>query len=313
MPPKSQQKKAAPKALRDDLLQKQKQAPLPADPLSPQALKPMALRIGIPLVLLWVGSFLLSGWIPKAVMGVLTLALAGVLLWALRYARRSRAVAEIVREAADTPEARKEALAKLDADFKKDDTAAVFAKAQLLLQEDPRAALATLETINLDKVMAPVADEARAQRAMIHLILGDTDEARRLVDVIDMSRHKEPKSRGTMASIIGEAWARTGQAKKAVELLETLDVDDAVYADLRPQLLRSRAFAYAWASDTKQMKQTLRRLGALNMQYLMGFITKKKNPMGVNPRGVHPLLEKEAFDMVSRSGAVPRKMEYRRG
>lgn len=313
MPPKSPPKKPAPKALREDLLAKQKQAPLPADPLSPAALKPLALRLGLPLAALWIGALFLHGWIPKAVMGVVTLALAGVLFWAWRYATRSRKVAEIVREVADTPEARKEALSKLATDFKKDDTAAVFARAQILLQEDPRAALAALETINLDKVLATVADEARAQRAMIHLILGETDQARQLVDVIDMSRNKEPKTRGMMATIIGEGWARTGQAKKAVELLETLDVDDAIYADLLPQILRARAFAYAWASDTKQMKATLRKLGAINPQYLMGFITKKKNPMGVNPRGVHPLLEKEAFDMVARSGAVPRKMEFKRG
>jgi hypothetical protein len=312
-PAKPQSKKSSPKPLRDDLAAKQKQAPLPADPLSMEALRPLALRLGLPVLVLWIGAFLLHGWIPKAIMGGLTLALAGALLWALRYARRSRAVASIVRDAADTPEARKDAIAKLEQDFKKDDTAAAFAKAQLQLQEDPRAALKTLESINLDKALAPVADETRAQRAMIHLILGETDEARVLVDNIDMSRQKEPKTRGTMASIIGEAWARTGQAKKAVELLETLDLNDEVYADLRPQLLRARAFAYAWASDTKQMKATLRRLSQINPQYLMGFITKKKNPSGVSPRGVHPMLEKEAYDMVSRSGAVPRKMEFRRG
>jgi hypothetical protein len=313
MPPKSPSKKPSPKALRDELVAKQKQAPLPADPLSPQALKPLALRLGLPLLGLWIGALLLHGWIPKAVMGVATLALAGLLFWMYRYARRARAVASIVRDVGDTAESRKEALAKLETDFKKDDSTALFAKAQLLMQEDPRAALAELEKIKLDKVLAPVADEARANRAMIHLILGETDEARQLVDKIDMSQHKEPKVRATMASITGEAWARTGQAKKAVELLETLDIDDAVFADMRPQLLRARAFAYAWASDTKQMKQTLRKLSAMNVQYLTGFITKKKSPFGVAPRGVHPLLEKEAFDMVSRSGAVPRKMEIRRG
>ena len=189
-------------------------------------------------------------------------------------------MAQIVKQA-DTPEGRKDALeCKLDAGFKKDDTAAVFAKAQIQMQEDPRAALATLEQIKLDKVLAPIADEARAQRAMIHLMLGETDEARTLVDAIDMSRHKDPKTRATMAAITGEAWARSGQAKKGVEMLETFDPEDDVYADLRPQLLRARAFAYAWASDTKQMKATLRKLQAINVQYLMGFITKKKNPMG---------------------------------
>ena len=121
-----------------------------------------------------------------------------------------------------------------------------------------------------------------------------------------------PKSRATLASIIGEAWARTGQAKKAVELLETFDLADATYADIKPQMLRSRAFAYAWANNTKQMKSTLRALSQMNPQFLTGFVTKKKNPMGVNPRGVHPALEKEALEMLMRSGAVSRKMQMRR-
>jgi hypothetical protein len=313
-PSKPQPKKVNPKQAREDLLARQKQAALPPDPLSAAALRPLALRIGIPTVLVWVVAILLPGWIPKAVVGGLTLLVAVVLFLVLRYATRARAVASIVRDAGATPEARKEAIAKLEADYKKDDTAAVFAKAQLQMQEDPRAALATLETINLEKAMAPTADEARAQRAMIHLVLGETDEARQLADGIDMSRHKEAKSRGTMAAIIGEAWARTGQAKRAVELLDKLDVEDAAYVDLKPQLLRARAFAFAWASDTKQMKTTLRKLSQLNPQYLMGFVTRKKVPQGgVAPRGVHPLLEKEAFEMVMRSGAMPRKTEFKRG
>jgi len=306
-------KKSSPKPTREDAAKAPRpKAQLPADPLSPANLKSLGLRLGIPLLVLWVGAFILNGWIPKAVVGALTLALAGLAAWAIRFAKRSRAVAQIVG-AADTPEARKEALAKLETDFKKDDTAAIFAKAQLQMQEDPREALKTLEQVNLQKVMAPVADEARVQRAMIHLLLGETEDARNLVDNVDLSRHKEAKTRATMVAIIGEAWARSGQAKKAVELLETFDPDDADYVDIRPQLLRSRAFAYAWASNTKQMKQTVRRLAQLNVQYLSGFITRKKHPMGVPPRGVHPMLEKEAFDIVSKSGAVPRQMQYKRG
>ena len=64
----------------------------------------------------------------------------------MRFARKSKAVAEIVRSA-DTAEARKEALDKLDSDFKEGDTAATFAKAQLQMQDEPRAALATLESV----------------------------------------------------------------------------------------------------------------------------------------------------------------------
>jgi hypothetical protein len=282
------------------------------DPFSPENRKQLAMRIGIPILLGWVVAVLIPGWIPKVVIGLVTALAVGLLVYVVRYTKKAKAVAAIVQGADQTKEGRKEALAKLDAGFKKDDTAAIFAKAQLQMQDDPRAALKTLETINLDKVLAAVADQSRAQRAMIHLILGETDEAKTLVEKIDLTRAKEARERATMTAIIAEAWARSGSAKRAVELLDKIDDKDAAYAEIQPQLLRSRAFAHAWTNETKQMKATLKRLAHLNAQYLMGFVTKKKNPMGVAPRGVHPLLEKEAFDMLMRSGAVPRRNEIRR-
>lgn len=296
---------------REKLLADTRRQQAPVDPLSADNIRKMAVRVGVPLLIGWVIALVIAHWVAYAVMGAVTVALAGVTIWAVRYARRSKAVVEILKNA-DTPEGRKSALEKLDSGFKKGDSAAIFAKAQLQMQEDPRLALKTLEAINLGKVMAHVADEARAQRAMIHLILGETDEARSLVDPIDLSRHSESKSRATLTAIIAEAWARSGQAKRAVDMLDKLDPSDPVYVDLRPQLLRSRAFAYAFANNSKAMKKTLHDLKGLNVQFLMGFITKKKHPNGVSPRGVHPILEKEAFDLVMRSGAVQRKMEFRR-
>ncbi|MDC3955037.1 tetratricopeptide repeat protein [Polyangium jinanense] len=310
--PKAAAKPASAKDAREALIAsaRDKQAAQP-DPLQMLEPKKLAVRIGIPLAIVWIIALFISGWISKVVALVVTIAVAGLVVWVVRYAKRSRAVANLVR-GADTPEARKEAIEKLESEFGKDDPAAVFARAQLELQEDPKKALATLESIKLDRVMPPVADEARAQRAMIHLVLGETEAAKGLVDKIDLSRHKDAKSRATIAAIVGEAWARGGQAKKAVELLDTLDPNDATFADIKPQLLRSRAFAYAWTNDTKRMKQILRQLSAINPQYLASFITKKKIPGGVSPKGVHPLLEKEAFEMISKSGMIPRKMEYRR-
>lgn len=308
--PKSTKKPAA--KLSDELAEKARARPLPQDPLSALGLRSLGLRLGIPIVVGWIIAFIIPGWIPKAVVGVLTLVVLGLAAWVVRFTQRSRKVAQIVQKA-DTKEARKDAIAELEQGFKKGDSAAIFAKAQLQMQDDPRGALRTLEEIKLDKVMAPVADEARAQRALIHLMFGEIDDARPLADGIDMSQHKDPKQRVMLAAIVGETWARSGQAKKAVELLGTFDPEDPTYEDLRPQLYRARAFAFAWANDTKQMKASLRRLLQINAQYLSGFITKKSNPMGVNPRGVHPLLEKEAKDLVLRSGAVSRKMEFRRG
>jgi hypothetical protein len=306
-----EKRKHTQKRVREEMLRQQQEKIQVPDPFAPEALKKLGIRIGIGAAVVWGIAIAIDHWIALVVAGVLTVVVAGLVIWGITFARKGKAAADIVRGATDA-EGRKEAIEKLDRDFKRGDTAATFAKAQLQLQEDPRAALATLEQIDLKKVMAPVADEARAQRAMIHLLLGDTGEARALVDPIDLGRHKEPKIRAMLASVVGEAWARTGQAKKAAELLETLDAADDAYADLRPQIYRSLAFAYAWSNQTRQMKQVLRRMNGINAQLLMQFITKKKNPQGVNPRGVHPLLEKEAFAMVMKSGAVPRKMQVKR-
>ncbi|MBW2454940.1 MAG: tetratricopeptide repeat protein [Deltaproteobacteria bacterium] len=309
--PQKKKKKHAAKEAREALAREQREKLQVPDPLSRDNLKKVGLRVGIPVLVAWVIAFAIPGWIPKAVVGVLTLVVLGIVGWVWRFASKSKAVAEIVR-AADTAEGRKAALEKLDSDFKSGDTAATFAKAQLQMQEDPREALTTLETIRLDKVMAPAADEARSQRAMIHLMLGETDKARVLVDQVDLSRHKDHRIRATLASVVAEGWARTGQARKAVELLDNFDPSDESFADLRPQLYRSLAFAYAWSNQTKKMKQVLRKMKQVNVQLLMGFITKRKNPQGVPSKGIHPVLEKEAFALVMKSGAVPRRTQVKR-
>lgn len=301
--------KPSPKDSRDKILAEARAKQ--ADPMAALNPSKLAVRLGIPAAIVWALAIWSKSPIILGIVGALTIGLIAVLVYVFRRLSRTRKVVDIVKTA-DTAEARKEAIQKLDTDFEKGDTAAVMAKAQLQMQDDLREALRTLETIKLDKVMPPEADEVRVQRAMVHLMFGETENARELVDKVDIERHKEAKSRATIAAIIAEAWARSGQAKKAIDLLDTLKVD-AELEDIKPQLLRARAFAYAWANNTKAMKQTLKELMAANPQFLSGFITKKKHPMGVSPRGVHPILEKEAFDMLARSGTVQRRMEFRRG
>jgi hypothetical protein len=265
--------------------------------LTPKAL---GLRVGLPVLGVWILALVFSRPWAYATAGVITVAAGALVTWVIRFANKSRAVANLV-QGAQTPAARKEALAKLESDYKKGDTAAIFARAQLELHEDPRKALATLETIDLNKVMAPMADEARAQRAMIHLILGEPDRARQLVDGIELSRQQQAKSRAMLVSVMGEAWARTGQGKKALDTLTVFDPEDPEYADLKPQLYRAYAFAYAAVQDTKNIRRVLRKMVEINPQLLGGFCVKK----------VHPLLKREAEEMLKRSGAIPRKIVYR--
>ena len=40
-----------------------------------------------------------------------------------------------------------------------------------------------------------------------------------LVDAIDLSRQQDPKARAMMGSVVAEAWARTGQGKKAADTI----------------------------------------------------------------------------------------------
>src|SRR5690606_19561345 len=142
-----------------------------------EQIKSMALRLGLILLAVWLVGVLIAGIttsstgmaIALGIPGAITIALAIVVIWMVRQAKKAKGVANQIRNI-DTDEDRQAALEKLSDRAGKKDPAAIFAKAQLELQEDPQKALATLEQIDLNKVMAPVADEARAQRAMIHLM-----------------------------------------------------------------------------------------------------------------------------------------------
>lgn len=284
--------------------------PALADPLSPERIKSVLVRLGLPLLAIWfigalVAGFTLSPVVRGFALGVpaaLTLAAIGLMVWVVRQARKAQGVAGILSRASETKDGREAALAELDAKYKSDDPTAVFARAQLLLQEDPRKALAALESINLSKAMASVADEARGQRAMIHLMLGEVPPARDLVDGIQLSRHQDVRSRAMLAAVVAEAWARSGQAKRAVDTLSVLNADDPELVQLRPQIWRAQAYAFAHTEDMKGATRALRKLAGQDARLLGGFMAKK----------THPLLQREARKLLEQSGTVPRKMQVQR-
>ena len=255
----------------------------------------LGLRVGIPVAIGWVVAFLIRHWIAYAVAGVLTAAVLGVIAFALYFTRKTQRVASIVGDA-KTKEERKDAIEQIDREFKKGDSAATFAKAQLLMQEDPRAALDELESIDLKKVMPTIADEARAQRAMLHLMLGEPQPARPLADAIELQRHNDQKTKATLAAVICEAWARTGQARKAIDILNLFDIDDAALSDARPGLLRAQVFAFGAVDDLKKARTAMHQLAKTDPRIVAGFAQK----------GVHPLLVKEAKKILERSGMLPR-------
>jgi hypothetical protein len=271
----------------------------PTEERPPMDIKKIFLRVGAVVAVVWVIALIVPGWISKAVASTVTLLAIGAMIWLDRYVKKTQALGAILKEA-DTEEGRKRALERLDTEFKKGDSQAVIAKAQLQMQEDPRAALATLESVNLDKELAPVAGQIRAMRAMLHLTLGETSEARALADKLELGKQQEPKSRVLFATVASEAWARSGQGQKAVDTLDLFNPEAPEHAEMRAQMWRARAYAYAAVNDTKAMARAMKKLADINPHLLGMFLPPQKK--------VHPLLEREAKQMVTRLGLVQRKM-----
>src|SRR5580698_9663239 len=243
--------------------------------------KKIYLRVGGVLALVWVGALVVVRWsiIPVIVAAVLTIAGVGVTIWIIRYVNKSRELGVLLRGAGESEEGRQEALRKLESDYKKGDVQATIARAQLEMQEDPRKALETLETVDLSKQMGPVADQVRCTRATIHLQLGELQEARALVDKMELGKQQDVKTRAMFAAVAGEAWARSGQAKKAVELLEVFNPEDPELGEMRVQMWRARAFAYVAAGDMKGVSRALKKLLEMSPQLLGMFVgTKKVHP-----------------------------------
>ncbi len=271
----------------------------------PFDLKKLYVRVGGILAVGWVlgigiASYSRTAW-PIYIVGALTLVVIGVGIWLVRYMKKSEALGALLRKA-DTEAGRKEALQKLQADFKKGDVQATMARAQLEMQEDPRKALETLEGINLGKQMTPVADQVRALRASIHLSLGEAQKARALADQLELGKQQEPKTRAMFAAVAGEAWARTGAGKKAIEVLELFNPDDDDLSEMRIQMWRARAFAYASTGDMKAAKRALKKLADTNVNLLGMFMGKK----------IHPLLQRAATELAKQSGAMQMKMVQKR-
>jgi hypothetical protein len=287
-------------------------APKPNELVVPQAreqLRGLLFRLAIPVLGAWILCGLLAGVVYSqtwkivliSVPVIITLLAAGLVIFALRQTKKAAGVANILF-GIETDDDRKRAIAELETASAKNDPAAIFAKAQLELQEDPRKALATLERINLGKVLAPVADEARGQRAMIHLMLGEVSEARTLVSSIELKRHQEPRTRAMLAAVSAEAWARSGEAQRAIDTLKLFDPEDAAFEQLRPQLWRAYAYAYAHTNDIKGVRRVLKKLAGQDIRLLGGFMMKR----------THPLLQKEAKKALEQSGQVPRRMIVQR-
>jgi tetratricopeptide (TPR) repeat protein len=187
---------------------------------------------------------------------------------------------------ADSPEARREALAKLDAQKDSGEPVNVFARAQLLAADDPKAALKLLETVPMSKFHAAMQDDVALLLAQLYLGVGRTQDARKAADTINVDNPERKEVRAMAAAIISEAWARTGKPKEALALLDTIELPKKDAAQLATQIRVVRVFAKFAANQRGPARTELQQLADEDVNNLGRFLMPQFR--------VHPELQKLA-------------------
>ena len=255
--------------------------------------------IGVVTLAMWAFAIQTGSTIFMIVVGVLTAALVGVLGWAFWMLRKQRGMVGLLQGATQSPEARREALAKLSAQKDAKSPVTVFARAQLLAQDDPKAALALLEPIGIKGYQAAMQDDVALLMTQLYLGLGRTADARKSADTMNLDNPDRKQMRPMAASLVAEAWARTGKPKDALALLDTIELPKKDREQMELQLRVVRVFAKFAANQRGPARQELQALADVDVNYLGRFIMPQFR--------VHPELQKLARSVLEQHPAA-RKM-----
>jgi type II secretory pathway pseudopilin PulG len=269
-------------------------APPEAAPDAPQT---AAATAGIPRkTWLWIGGITVAVWafaintgstVVLIVVGVLTAVLIGVLLWALRTIRKHKGTMSLLQGAIASPEARREALAKLSEGKDANAPTNVFARAQLLAaDDDPQAALSLLGSVELKSYPPTMQDDVSLLKTQLYLRLGRTADARKTADVMNLDNPQRKEIRPLAASIVAEAWARSGKPKEALALLDTIELPKKDAEQIALQARVARIFARFAANQRGPARAELAALADEDPNQLGRFVLPQFR--------VHPELQKLA-------------------
>ena len=273
----------------------------PAPPPVGGLKKKTLITIGIVIAAMWAFAIQTGSTVLMIIVGVLTALVGGVLIWAFRMLRKQRGLVGMLQGAAASPDARREALAKLNAQKDADSPVNVFARAQLLAQDDPKAALKLIEPLGIKGFQAAMQDDVALLLTQLYLGLGRTADARKSADTMNLDNPERKTVRPMAASLVAEAWARTGKPKDALALVETVELPkkekDREQLDL--QLRVVRVFAKFAANQRGPARTELQQLADIDVNYLGRFIMPQFR--------VHPELQKLARSVLESHPAA-RKM-----
>jgi hypothetical protein len=267
------------------------------------AAPPAPPQVGIPKkTLYWIGGITAVIWafaistgsmIFMIIVGALTALLAFVLVRAYLFINKQKKVVGLLQGAAGSPEARREALAKLEAGKDAEAPTNLFARAQLMAADDPQAALKLIEKKPIKDFPPAMQDDVALLKAQLYLGLGRTADARKAADTINLDNPERKQARPLAASIVGEAWARTGKPKEALALLDSIEVSGKDAEQIQMQIRVARVFAKFASNQRKQAETELVALCDDDINQIGRFI---------DPRfRVHPELQKLARRVLERS------------
>jgi hypothetical protein len=265
--------------------------------------------VGVVIAAIWAFAIQTGSVILMSIVGALTLALAGLFVWAWRMVRKQRGLVSMLQGASGSPEARRAAIAKLEAGKDAGDVVNVFARAQLEAADDPARALETLEAIDPKRIPVQMQDDVALLQGQLYLQFGRPKDARPLLDRVNVDNPQRKTMRGMMVAVVGECWARTGRAADALGLLDTVDVAAQGEEQVRVQLLVARVFARFASGKKGAAREDLNALADRDVNYLGRFLLPRFR--------VHPELQKLARGVAERRPEVrrqaAREMPQRRG
>ena len=281
------------------------EAPSEAAPAPPQPAIPKKTFIYVALILaaLWAFAIWTGSLVVQIIVGVLTAVILGFLIWAWRLVSKQKRLVGVLQGAQESPEARREALAKLEAAKDADSPQNLFARAQLVAQDDPKAALALLEKTALKSYPAAMQDDVATLETQLYLSMGRTQEARKIAETINLDNPQRKEVRTMSAVIVAEAFARTGKPKEAIALLDTLEPvkKDADAIDVQTRVVR--VFAKFAMNQRPAARAELVALAEKDVNYLGRILAPQFR--------VHPELQKLARQVAEASGGVQRKVVRR--
>jgi hypothetical protein len=248
--------------------------------------------IGVITALVWAFVIQTGSTVLLIIAGVLTAALAAVLIWAFRMIRKQRGLVGLLQGATESPEARKSALEKLSGDKDASSPTKIFARAQLMAQDDPKGALKLLEPVTLTTFPAAMQDDVSLLKAQLFLSFGRTQDARKCADSMNLDNPDRKEIRPYAAGIVAEAWGRTGKSKEALALLETVELPKKNAEQIAIQMKIARVFARFAANQRGPARADLLSLAEEDVNYLGRFLSPQFR--------VHPELQKLARSVLEQ-------------